>query len=128
MSFDSIVYKLGEIFCSGVFKVSPKIAYSIDCVTDESASVAILLQDDSFAPIANYGMGLFFGIFLLIIGIPIIVAIIDATVELIDRMEDKLGLFAVLFVIGVCVCIFLELNGNETVLHWLLNPILNFLN
>ena len=126
MSFDSIVYKLGEIFCSGVFKVSPKIAYEIGCVTDESASVAILLQDDSFAPIANYGMGLFFGIFLLIIGIPIIVAIIDATVESIE--ESKPSLFAVLFVIGVCVCIFLELNGNETVLHWLLNPILNFLN
>ena len=73
MMFDEIVHKSGEIFCSLVFKVSPKIAHTIEWITGESIAYAILLGDDSIAVVDNY----FWGLFLLIIGIPIIWAIIS---------------------------------------------------
>ena len=61
--FDEIVYKSGEIFCTGVFKVSPTIAHFIDCITDMSISIAILAGDDSLAVVADFYWGLFFLIF-----------------------------------------------------------------
>jgi hypothetical protein len=81
--FDSIVLKVGEISCSVVFKISPQIAKEINCITDESLAVAIMLQDASLAPIANYDVGFF------VLLLPLILYGINSLQKMIFGDSDK---------------------------------------